>query len=78
MMTGGLGDHSGITSLGSMERRVQYKSEIKSSNGVEIVLRVFLKMKRVGERVRSEARPERKDRVVMVRPIMVRYWRCQP
>jgi len=61
-----------------MERRDQYKREIRSSRGAAMLARMFLVRKRRGERVRSEARAVVKERVERVRPIMVRYWRCQP
>ena len=35
-------------------------------------------LKRVREEVISASRPAEKPRVQMVRPIMVRYWRCHP
>lgn len=39
---------------------------------------MFLSLKRRGERVRSESRPNENVRVARVRPMMVRYWKCQP
>jgi len=76
--TGGLGDHSGITRAGSMARRVQYNRDMRRDNGAATVPRTFLAAKRVGERIRSERRPKVKERAEMARPIIVRYWRCQP
>lgn len=73
MRTGGLGDHSGITRAGSMARRVQCYRDISSNNGEATVPRIFSIVKRVGQRVRSERRPNVKERVDMVRPIIVRY-----
>jgi len=40
--------------------------------------RMFLVWKRERLEVRSERRPERKVRREVSRPIMVRYWKCQP
>jgi hypothetical protein len=38
----------------------------------------FLARKRAGERVRSAQTPRKKVSVLRERPIMVRYWKCQP
>lgn len=51
---------------------------MRKDKGVEVRERMFLVRKRVGERVMSEREPRRKVRVERVRPIMVRYWKCQP
>lgn len=51
---------------------------IRSSRGAEVELRRFLARKREGERVMSEREAARKVRVARVRPMMVRYWKCQP
>lgn len=40
--------------------------------------RTFLSAKTLGERVRSDKRPKVKERVETARPMIVKYWRCQP
>jgi hypothetical protein len=72
-MPGGLGDYSGITRAGSMARRVQYNKDMRRDNGEATVLRLFLMVKRMGERVRSEIRPNVKERIETARPIIVKY-----
>lgn len=56
----------------------QYKTLIKTSKGVLHSDNVFLTRKRVGDESRSERKPERKVRVEIERPRIVRYWKCQP
>ena len=51
---------------------------MRTSRGVVQMERVFLRRKRVGEEVRSARRPVVKVRRARVRPMMVRYWKCQP
>ncbi len=51
---------------------------MRRERGVEVRERRFLKRKRWGERVMSEREAKAKVRVERVRPIIVRYWKCQP
>jgi len=46
--------------------------------GAEETERAFLQRKKRGESVRSATSPVRKVAVASDRPIMVRYWKCQP
>lgn len=61
-----------------MSRSDQYRVEIRTSSGAEVMLRKFLVRKRVGDMEMSAREAVRKVRVARVRPIMVRYWKCQP
>jgi hypothetical protein len=51
---------------------------MRRESGVAMRAKRFLRAKRVGERVVSARRAVVKVRVVRARPMMVRYWRCQP
>jgi len=51
---------------------------MRHSRGAEQMLRTFLIRKKSGEPERSEIRPERKVKRATSRPMMVRYWKCQP
>jgi len=59
-------------------RKPQYRILIKHSIGAEATERAFFAAKRRRLRVRSARRPKEKVRVERARPIMVRYWKCQP
>ena len=48
------------------------------SMGAEQHERMFLKKKRRLDRVRSASRPRVNVVVASARPIIVRYWKCQP
>jgi hypothetical protein len=61
-----------------MARSVQYRVLIRRARGVDVEERWFLSWKRGGEKVRSERRARRKVRRQRERPIIVRYWKCQP
>jgi len=74
----GYSNSSGTTSLGSMARRPQYKVEMRHSSGAEQMERMFLAKKSREEMVRSARRPVRKVRLARARPMIVRYWNCQP
>ena len=50
----------------------------RTSSGVVQIERVFLRRKREGEEDRLARRPVVKVRTARARPIMVRYWKCQP
>ena len=69
---------SGMTKLLSMNLRLQYRMATRTSKGVEHIVRVFLTWKRTGDDVRSAKAPAMKEAVAIVRPMMVRYWKCQP
>lgn len=51
---------------------------IRTQRGVVHIERVFLRRKRAGEVRRSARMPVVKVRRARVRPMMVRYWKCQP
>jgi hypothetical protein len=51
---------------------------MRRARGAEVLLRMVLRRKRWWEWVRSERVAVRKVRVARRRPIMVRYWKCQP
>lgn len=51
---------------------------IRTCKGVVHIERMFLRRKRAGDVVRSARRPRVKVRTARERPIMVRYWKCQP
>lgn len=51
---------------------------MRTSSGVVQMERVFFRRKRGGEVERSARRPVVKVRRARVRPMMVRYWKCQP
>jgi len=70
--------NSGMTSDLSYVRRVQYRTLIKTSSGVVHMESKFLTWNKLGEDVKSARRPETKVRLARVRPMMVRYWKCQP
>lgn len=61
MKSGRSGAHSGRTRAGSISRRPQYRIDTRTSSGVLVRDRMFLMLKRMGERVASAMRPERKD-----------------
>jgi hypothetical protein len=74
----GRASSAGTTSSGSISLREKYKSVISSDIGADVMLIRFLARKRAGERVRSAQTPRKKVSVLRERPIMVRYWKCQP
>jgi hypothetical protein len=49
-----------------------------TSSGVEHIDSAFLIWNSRVEEVRSAKAPAVKERVAIVRPMMVRYWKCQP
>ena len=51
---------------------------MRRARGVEVLLSMFLLRKRRCEWVRSERAAVTKVRVARRRPIIVRYWKCQP
>lgn len=51
---------------------------MRTSRGVVQIERVFLRRKRVGDKVVFARRPVVKVRRARARPMMVRYWKCQP
>ena len=51
---------------------------MSTSSGAEATLSRFLIRKRRGERVMSESEPRAKVTVARERPMMVKYWKCQP
>ena len=51
---------------------------MRTWRGVVHMERVFLSRKRAGEEDMSARRPVEKVRRARVRPMMVRYWKCQP
>lgn len=67
-----------MTKLLSMNLRLQYSMATRTSKGVEHIARVFLTWKRTGDDVRSAKAPAMKEAVVIKRPMIVRYWKCQP
>ena len=50
----------------------------RTSSGVVHIERVFLRRNKSGEEERLARRPVVKVRTARLRPIMVRYWKCQP
>ena len=51
---------------------------MRRARGAEAIEKRFLNWNRRGERVVSETMAKVKVRVERVRPMMVRYWKCQP
>ena len=51
---------------------------MRRASGAEAIERKFLSWKRRGDSVVSERMAKLKVRVERVRPMMVRYWKCQP
>ncbi len=51
---------------------------MRTSRGVVHIERVFLRRKRAGDAVRFARAPVEKVRTARERPMMVRYWKCQP
>lgn len=51
---------------------------MRTWRGVVQMERVFLRRNKDCEAERSARRPEVKVRRARVRPMMVRYWKCQP
>ena len=51
---------------------------MRTSRGVVHIESLFLRRKRSGEEVRFARRPVVKVRTARVRPMIVRYWKCQP
>ena len=51
---------------------------MRRASGAEAIEKRFLSWNRRGERVVSERMARVKVRVDKVRPMMVRYWKCQP
>ena len=68
----------GITSVRSIATIVQYNTEINTSSGVEHSESVFLAANKRGESVMSASSPKINVSVARRRPMMVRYWKCQP
>jgi hypothetical protein len=59
-------------------RRPQYRMLIRHSMGADATERAFLTAKRRRLRVMSASSPKVKVKVERARPMMVRYWKCQP
>jgi hypothetical protein len=59
-------------------RRPQYKIVIRHSIGAEVTDRAFLTAKRRRLSVMSASNPKMNVRAERARPMMVRYWKCQP
>jgi hypothetical protein len=59
-------------------RKPQYSTLIKHARGALATLRLFLRRKRRRDWVRSASKPDANVAVARDRPMMVRYWRCQP
>jgi hypothetical protein len=51
---------------------------IRHSIGADATERAFFAAKRLRLRVKSARRPQAKVRVERARPMIVRYWKCQP
>ena len=69
---------SGTTNLGSIARRPQYRVLIRHSSGAEHIESTFLTRNSRGEVVMSARAPTIKVKVARARPMIVRYWKCQP
>ena len=64
--------------LRSIAHKPQYKVLIRHSSGAEHMDRMFLTRKIRGDSVMSARDPAAKVRVASDRPMMVKYWKCQP
>jgi hypothetical protein len=63
---------------GLTARNPQYRMVIRHSIGADATERAFFAAKRLRLRVKSARRPQAKVRVERARPMIVRYWKCQP
>jgi hypothetical protein len=59
-------------------RRPQYRIVIRHSIGAEVTERAFLTAKRRRLSVMSASNPKKNVRAERAKPMMVKYWKCQP